>query len=91
MQITGHQSIGTIPWDSGTYPSWRAKEKNKRQGLEDEMLEKQLKEGQATKAEMERNESEKEDDLAVTGKKSFNKQEVGLISESENYALILTW
>ena len=64
--------------------------KNKRQGLEDEMLEKQLKEGQATKAEKERNESEKEDDLAVTGKKSFNKQEVGLISESKNYALILT-
>ena len=54
------------------------------------MLEKQLKEGQATKAEKERNESEKEDDLAVTGKKSFNKQEVGLISESKNYALILT-
>lgn len=41
------------------------------------MLEKQLKEGQATKAEKERNESEKEDDLAVTGKKELQQARGG--------------
>ena len=68
----------------------KVKEKNKRQGLGDPMLENWRK-NKEKKAEKEINESEKEGDLAIKGGKSFNKQEVGLIPKDGRYTLILTW